>query len=258
MGVISLYFTDSQPIVRWLDGGADMPDEVRLQYFGDGERPVRKPSFLISDGNRYREHLRRREHGVTLFGDGFFVCASPGPVRPRIELYPIEQGCREVTKRARERRLLAHAERVLRHFVNRGLLYGRAGCWDEWRARNLFEFYVAWSTQPCTTPVGRDIHKYLPGLYWVNYLSREFKAQHQLDLDSIARELDVPLFDWLGGYFLRLYDTPDQWESHRDQVTAVIERHPGIFAISRIERPPPDLGPRAEQEYSSRVLSKWW
>jgi hypothetical protein len=81
--------------------------------------------------------------------------------------------------------------------------------------------------------VGRDITKYVPGLYWITYLSYDLLRAHNLPvkpIKAIAKETT----ESHAGLVVRLYDEPVQWK-HTKKIDDVCFSTNGIFSIDRVK-----------------------
>ena len=226
-----------------------MPEGLELRYFGDGQHPVRKPTYAISATRRFHEYLRVNETAAKLFGAHYSIEISMFTNHPsELRLASLSED---------EDSILAEAERIFEFFDTKRMVYGHAELYDERFARNLHRYDLWGNGRMCTSMIGTDILRYVPGLYWLNYLSHEYLERHRLDLLAIAHTVGGTLRAVRDGFLLRLYDEPSQWLEHFDEVAKCIDANPSFFSMSRVAPLPPGLSPREYMERSGKLGREW-
>jgi len=223
--VLDAYFEGHDPLLSWVTHRLDaLPPRLRVRYFGDGEKPVRDPRFEIANEARFREYLRKHEGACTLFGERFYMTVCPYESVPsKVEVYTrLGAAC------------VPALPELTRVFDELGAVYVHAAAWSELEARNgctiacsdlRNRFSHGW--------VGRDFRRYVPGLYWLNYLSSSYASQRRVELDSIGGALGRPIQQLPNGSALMLYDDPSEWQMYNDLVEEVLRNTPGFFSKSR-------------------------
>ena len=79
------------------------------------------------------------------------------------------------------------------------------------------------------TWVGRDLTKYLPGVYWLNLVPKSLLEQHGIDAQSIDSISTV--FKKVGDdkYLFQLYPNSIDWMEHAKSIDAWRLKTPGVF-----------------------------
>jgi hypothetical protein len=83
--------------------------------------------------------------------------------------------------------------------------------------------------------VGRDVARYVPGLYWLTLLPRTLSEAHGLSLEQlraqarehVALEGDQDLF--------RFYDDPGDWAANQERVAQLYRQNAGIFDVEKVK-----------------------
>lgn len=130
--------------------------------------------------------------------------------------------------------LLRFSDDVIRALAEFRPLWGYACSWAETCDRHVCKVPVSWSSRPCTVPVGQDLTRYVPGLYWKNYFSREYLEQRGLAIEGIAEALDGRLQACGDGVVLTLYNSPADWKESSDRIDEFLLANPAFFSIRRI------------------------
>lgn len=85
--------------------------------------------------------------------------------------------------------------------------------------------------------LGRDFHHHVPGLYWLNYFSREYTRKHSIDIADLAQRTGGTATELPNGHMLRLHDSPLEWDSRAEKIDDVIFETPGFFSKRRVTIP---------------------
>lgn len=104
--------------------------------------------------------------------------------------------------------------------------------------------------------IGEDISRYVPGLYWMNYLSRGFQKERKVDLRS-AIELANCVDEDERGVILKMFDHPFDWEQHTKSIDDVLAESQSFFSMRNVANPPDNLS-LAEYSRFQRSISIDW
>jgi hypothetical protein len=115
--------------------------------------------------------------------------------------------------------------------------YGNVRLTEEYDAKNMVH------TQTSTSAIGVQFHKYLPGLYWLNYFGPPY-----CDLMGRDRILTVPAYEvWPSGdgVIVSLAESAEEWESpaYRRREQDVIEHLGKPYFFSRDDPKRDSLAP---------------
>ena len=135
-------------------------------------------------------------------------------------------------------------------------VFGYAYTWEELRYRNgIFVEIDGGKGGSSRGFNGRDISKYVPGLYWLTLLPEAFAKRHGVPLDEVA-EVALEHADLgAGQHLFRFYDRPEDWRERADVVDGLCARLPGIFDIHHVRGV---VGSGVKSFAELRVLLRPW
>ena len=128
----------------------------------------------------------------------------------------------------------AHGVPLVRRFMERMAVlepvFGFAAPWDEYRHRNQLD--VRLRIVRVQVFVGKDLAKYIPGVYWLTLLPEALAERHGVPLAKLeAASLEhVELGN--GQRLFRFHDHPDAWRERADELDELCAALPGIFDIA--------------------------
>ncbi len=113
-------------------------------------------------------------------------------------------------------------------------VFGYAADDDERKHRN--RFYITFGVNHVEYWVGRDLSKYISGLYCYTILSDALLAEHNIDLRSITTDA-VSVKDFAGGtiHLVQYYEKTEEWREHASKLDGLCNDIEGIFSIKRVE-----------------------
>lgn len=243
--MLRLFFLSPTPLLDWVERGVPMPACVELEYFGSGERPRRKPQFRIDNKKCFAEY-RSKGFPLTLFADDTWCDVQCWPDRDDLvhsmSFYDYaDEGTRH----------LELAREVMSFMDSVGADYGVAAESAEADRRNA----LVWAGRNRMN-VGRDIRKYVPGLYWLNYFGQRYVEMHNLDLAEITERLGGELVPLTHGHFLQLYPLAADWITGDGEVSTFLASHPKYFSIDGLPRPG-DFREDGSVVMSSEIFRRW-
>ncbi|MCK6499053.1 MAG: hypothetical protein L6Q38_06185 [Nitrospira sp.] len=227
---VDAYFTQAQAVWSWLDESmAELPEEIRPTHFGNEQRIRRKALNAIADRERF-DHFRSKKQGGGFFlhGDRISVLLSPYPGAVPSSIW--------VSMSKGDPRFVRHASTFLASFARHGAVWGFAGEWDEYTARNQYRIVYV-DRGSCTGLVGRDFRRYVPGLYWLNYFSNDYVRRMEIEVEALAARLGGIVTPITEGKILRLYEAPSDWTARRREVEDVIHQTKNFFSIRNVHIP---------------------
>lgn len=146
----------------------------------------------------------------------------------------------------------ALAKTLVVHMAKAGPLFGYACAEKELFHRNRVFAKLDFGTSESW--VGRDLSKYLPGLYWMTVVSETLAEQHGVPLSKVGDDaIEHVTFDG-GRHLFQFYERPDHWREHRRTMDALCSSLPGVFSIGVL--PPKVAGPLSYQELR-KILDPW-
>lgn len=246
--VVEANFESAEDLLNWATGTAStLPEAVRPTHFGDDERSRPTESNQISHSAAFSRFVATSGVGFFLFGRGSSVLVSPRTA-PLVSEMAWHFGDASAT-------FAAYAGDILRSLAEAGAAFAFACEWAEYEARNR---YLIRCVDGATAEgfIGRDIRRYVPGLYWLTYLSRPYATKMRLDVATVAARIRATVESQDRGDVLRLYDRPSDWRGRREEVEGAILTMGQFFSMRRVEIPT-DM--RARDLASPRgELSRLW
>jgi hypothetical protein len=124
------------------------------------------------------------------------------------------------------------AKQFLIHMATAQPIFGYACAMEEREHRNRVT-----TTQGINTIeswVGRDLQKYIPGLYWLTLLSSALMEKHGMPLSKVVEIALEHIQVADGQHLLRFYDRPDEWKA-ASHVKGLIASIPGVFNVEKVK-----------------------
>lgn len=189
-----------------------LPAKLRPTYFSGGER-LRSKKNAIDDKERFAEFQAQNKLGYFLIGKNlkYHILITPGK--------PDKCYCYLSVSRD-------SAFQFMLHMSNEDLYFGYACLPEERMHRN--RVFLRLGRDMLESWVGRDSRRYVPGFYWLTFVSSELIRHHRLrlhELRSVARrhyEIGG------GGCLIEFYERPEDWTATElvDKLCATI---PTVF-----------------------------
>lgn len=195
-----------------------LPRNLSTIQMSDGEDDPRYPvtfedltqnkNVLANTDGGYFLHARDASYGVSFFKDEvelFIGCASDEAAWTLISI-----------------------------FARLPIIYGYACQFEEREhqnrvtAKKKYGSHEAW--------VGRDYHRYLPGVYWLNLVPKSLLAGHGItekSIQSVAESCEE-----VGGknYLIQLYPSSSDWRDRAPEIDKWRKETPGVFYKEAAEK----------------------
>lgn len=84
------------------------------------------------------------------------------------------------------------------------------------------------------TWVGRDIERYVPGLYWYTFLSNELADRHGISLAQLCEEA-INSKQLQSGNLLQFFEDHKRWLQHTERLDRLCESTEGLFSAKTID-----------------------
>lgn len=101
--------------------------------------------------------------------------------------------------------------------------------------------------------VGRDYHRYLPGVYWLTFIGMELLPKYAVIL-PLLHDISVQIDNVGGGCCVRLYASPSEWQERADQIDAWCLETPLCFSKRQAEQ---DLRAATTYLEASAAVRAW-
>lgn len=207
-----------------------LPDHLRPKYFGTEEIKYSKRN-QISDEKRFASFRAKNPQGYFLFGEYFLIhIISYGRNHSGLSL-----GIYEELSEAESARLAKDADEAIEVLSGDRGLFGFIAHDAEVEHRNRFVAKI--EEAEISSWIGRDLDRYVPGLYWKTLLSDEILHQHDIDLNRLQNAaLTHSLLPCGGQHVLTFFESPDEWTFHAGRIDQLCEDTEGIFSRNATDR----------------------
>lgn len=226
--LIKASFDSRAAASSWIEQGLpNLPVEIHPTHFGEHGRTTRRVTNQLTEIERFAFHRSKNPGGFDLYGDGFTFDITFFDHIPSEIIVWFGAG---------DPRFEKHGFAVLELFARAGAFWCFAGCWDEYAARNRFRIVYV-DGGDATGFIGRDVRRYVPGLFWLNYFSNDYIVRMEIDVEELAARLKGTVVPLAEGKILRLYDRPSDWLAQRDKVDDVIQQTKNFFSMRNVHIP---------------------
>lgn len=199
----------------------EFPASVRPRFFGESEK-IEGQANRVDDSADFGKFVSAHPGGFFLFADDALFQFFTAGDKPCYFVASLSNDLPPDSHRIIFQRLAAidvpfALISEVDEFEHRNHLCHRVG-------KNSIESWV-----------GRDIRKYLPGLYWCTMIS--IAALDELGVELDALTASAISSDRLGNcHLLQFYRTPDDWKSHADRLDELCESVDGVFSSRFVDR----------------------
>jgi hypothetical protein len=196
-----------------------IPEEFKPTHFAVTERSRRTPKCEIRNAEAFDRYLKSAVFCTVVSSTCVFELREYDAFDNEIYVYG---------------RTTDEGHRCVREWLprldQRALRYAYAGTSGELDHRNGYSFRIRGGTRPGHGWLGRNHDRYVPGLYWLNYFSREYATERKVDIISVADRAGGKLTELDRGWLLELYPSPESWWEKADEIDEVLEGTSGFFA----------------------------
>lgn len=197
---------------------ASLPQNLSSVQMSDGEEDPRFPVTFEDLANKtnvpvntlggYFLHARAGSYGVNFFKDEaklFIECASD-----------------------------KDAVTILRAVGDLPIIYSWACQFDERMHQNRITAKKKYGTEE--TWVGRDYHRYLPGIYWLNLIPKSLLDRHGIPENAV--KAIATSFEEMGAenLLIQLYPSSSDWQKHAPKIDEWRRKTPGVFYKDEAEK----------------------
>ena len=205
-----------------------LPDPLRTTRHSDGEDAVRRPIEDVS-----------APLGSILWAEqaSYHAWAPTGQVECRCEFK-------------------TRAAPLVGDFMERMAalkpVFGFASAWDEYRHRNQLD--VRLRIVRIQAFVGKDLTKYIPGVYWFTLLPDALTERHGVPLAKLEAAALEHVALGGGQRLFRFHDHPGAWRGRADELDGLCAALPGIFNIADVRARL--VGVTEEKEFDA-IVDPW-
>lgn len=215
-----------------------LPESIRPVMYSDDEEK-KSNTQLITDVNRFRFFRERNPLGYFLRGNGvlFDLTLRGNYCSIYTEFEKVEE--------------LNMLPEYLQHLSRAGITFGFVCENSEYLHRNRHYFEIG--ENKIESWVGRDLTKYIPGLYWCTYVSWPMAKLHRLNVEGITTAAESRLRSD-DGLLIKFFLHPHEWELNMERLDDLCASLSGVFSILEVKKHVPTQASYAEL---TSFLSKW-
>jgi hypothetical protein len=211
-----------------------LPSQLRPSRFSS-EEDESEAKGQVSDVAQFSTFAAKNAYGFFLFSER---------ARYNIVLRPKDGFCNLVADPLGDDLAESEAVLILKAVASAGSVFAFAANPEEYHHRNRYvrtlgaNQFEAW--------IGRDLRKYLPGIYWLTVLSKahsEAVARLTATLAATVTQMDSE--HWL----IKAFENPNNWQQHAARLDEWCGKQPDFFSKQRVESQldeAPNLGALSE------------
>ncbi|MEQ1591029.1 MAG: hypothetical protein ABL892_01430 [Thiobacillaceae bacterium] len=142
---------------------------------------------------------------------------------------------------------------IFREALSVSPVFGYAADYDERYHRN--RMCRTFGENKTEAWIGRDMDKYIPGVYWYTLLSNALLGKHRVDIADL--EAEAISSEALGDgsfHLLKFYEEPDEWKQNADRLDDMCQRIDGMFSKKSVELATANISNYLEY---SEIISEW-
>lgn len=208
---ITIYFY-RENAEKILDVLLGLPDEHKpLYYSSEG---IKEKQNVIKDTAKFEEFKRKNQLGYCMFGDTYSLDFSLNSFGLS-HLYIVDAGSFE-----------SYVPELFRS-LSSSPIFGYAALKEEYRHRN--QYHATIEQGESFTWIGRDLEKYLSGVYWYTLVSDEILEKHSINIEDLRHESKRTV-TFGSTHLLQFFEKPENWQEHAKRLDEFCERRNGIFS----------------------------
>lgn len=225
---IVIYFESKHSLIYAIKSQAnDLSENIVLLHAGVDEGKITEKNITKKE-SALDHFIGQNEIGFFLYSDDAKVLAnvnfSGAGGYPSIEFTQDDSNCAL---------LLEYADQIINTFSCYGAFFIYA-CLDEERdAKN--RVYTNIKGLSIETWVGRNISKYIPGLYWKTWISDKYASHLNADIEGLVASINEPVEKMGNGYFIRLGDKPKSWKDYQKKLSKISRDREYLFNIDKVD-----------------------
>ncbi|MBI3837749.1 MAG: hypothetical protein HY288_07425 [Planctomycetia bacterium] len=236
--MLLLFYIVRPNVESAIDGIVALPPSVRPTHFTADEEKVREHD-AIDDESRFATFRRQNRSGFFLIGPRCKYNLSL-----RSNDYSILSV--DVTGEFSEEETFVVCASMLRARAE----YGFAATEEEYYHRN--RIYCTIGDANIESWVGRDLRKYVPGVFWRTVLSQRLIAERQLDLRALPSCVQVERID--DSVILKVTGRMGEWKARAAEIDNFCASVTGFFSITHVVN---DLVGVDDYLKFSQILAPW-
>jgi len=189
---IKAYFKNRKDLVGWLVKQLSiLPDNICLKYLGVNEGVINKRD-VISEEKLLNEYIAENPQGFFAFSEG----KANANIEFENEYSSISMYCDDESSGE----LALNVDKIFGSFIKYNAYYIYSALDLEFRNKN--KAIVQQNTDTIEFWLGRDINRYLPGIYWRNWVSEEYQDFLKINIHEVIDQAGLEEYDLGNGVYL--------------------------------------------------------
>ncbi len=146
-----------------------------------------------------------------------------------------------------------NASEVLKILAESQPIYGYAGMWEERKSRN--GTFKDFGSSTLEWWVGRDVDKYVPGIYWLTLISKEMLQHLKIEPNTFSNtSFKVKNVEDNYFYFIQAYNEAEDWKENEELIDDFCAATRGFFSKKNIQEKLDNINDRNEYD---TFMSEW-
>lgn len=216
-----IYF-EIEVVDRILEALQDLPAPFKPVHFSE-EEYIQSDKDVLADTQRFSIFKKNNQAGFFLFSN---ACTY--------NFFLYRRGYAVFYCYFKDMRLWSHIISFFAALAPAGPVFGYAAESDEYDHRN--RYFVTIGQNHIESWIGRDLSKYIPGVYWCTLLSNALLDRHRVRVSDLSCE--AMSTESLGDgsiHLLKFYERPEDWQLHVERLDDLCERVQGVFSRRAVE-----------------------
>lgn len=222
---ITVYFERGIHLNALIKTLRSLPEAIRPVYFAEDEGKIPKANKL-TDEARFQSFLKENPLGFFLYTEGKKVSIDVS--------VPITIGHVTLTLYLDDGVLDEIIVVFFRNMASYKPLFGYACEYEEYIHRN--RHFITIGKNHIESWIGRDLDKYIPGVYWYTLFSDRLLKKHHINFDVLA--VEAVLFEALGDgslHLLKFFGRPKDWRENANHLDDLCVQIDGVFSKRVVE-----------------------
>lgn len=196
-----------------------LPSRIRAERYSADEDSG-KAEGKLADESKFNAFVAKNEYGFFLFAERtrYNILLRPKDGFSNVIVDALGDGFSE-----------ADAVVVLETLARAGSTFAFAASADEYHHRNRYVRTLG--TNQFEAWVGRDLRKYLPGIYWLTMISKDHAdvlTAATNALGAVVTQIDAE--HWL----VKAFDSPNEWQQNAARLDGWLTKQPKFFSKNRV------------------------
>lgn len=238
----TIYFERGANASAFVESLRALPKLVQPTYFSEDEGKIIKKNILL-DEERFQNFIKENPIGFFLYSENktCIDISTPSSGYLSVALYLADGLSSDLAV------ALFHCLTGCRP------VFGYACEYVEYKHRNRHCITIGMNN--IESWIGRDLDKYIPGVYWYTLLSDRLLAKHSVNIADLASETMVTEILGDGSlHLLKFFEDPKRWKENADRLDDLCERVDGVFSKRPAEAALVSV--KSYQEHSS-IIDNW-